>query len=101
MSTLNKLYCLKRLGESMLVGCGNTELRKSLKMKGMKEKCLHDPSGKGLKPAETQAAPGPAGGWRMEHVDLPYPWLLIGLGTSVQLFGQNPWLCIGCLAMEL
>lgn len=73
-------------------------LRKSLKMKRTEGKVS---TGKGLKPAETRAATGPAGGWGMEHVDLPCPRLLIGLGTSVQLFGQSPWLCIGCLAVEL
>lgn len=89
----------------MLTGCGNTKclIEKEFEneKKKWKGKCPHDPAGKGLKPAETQAATGPAGGWGMEHVDLPCPRLLIGLGTSVQLFGQNPWLCIGCLAMEL
>lgn len=33
------------------------------------------------------------------HADLTCPRLLIGLGTPVQLFGQNPWLCVGHLAV--
>lgn len=50
-------------------------------------------------PDETKPSIGLVGGQRAKHVDLTCLRLLIGLGTSVLLFGQSPWLCIDHLAV--